>query len=210
MPTKDQHMTISITAPGDFCDGDLVQRAQRGDIEAFAQIYDATVHMIFRFVYAKVGDRHLAEDLTSDTYCRALKSLRQYTDQGKSILHWLFVIAGRLILDHLKRHSTKLSAPVADIHPMLTRRGMGVAPVEQQPEPAVVEHLANVELLEHVQALPQTMSDCLTLRYLAGLSIAETAKIMGKTESEIKQITYRAVRRVRREAPHLARTAASN
>lgn len=75
----------------------LVERAQAGEAEAFGLIYDRYVDTVFRFVYFRVGNRQLAEDLTSDTFLRALKRIGSFTWQGRDLGAWLVTIARNLV-----------------------------------------------------------------------------------------------------------------
>ncbi|MDP8927112.1 MAG: RNA polymerase subunit sigma-24, partial [Actinomycetota bacterium] len=72
---------------------DLVARAQRGDGDAFALLYDRYVEQVHAYIHHKVRDRHLAEDLTADVFLRALRGLSSFRWQGVDIGAWLATIA---------------------------------------------------------------------------------------------------------------------
>ncbi|MFV2019356.1 sigma factor [Micromonospora sp. LOL_023] len=80
---------------------ELVQRAQAGESEAFGLIYDRYVDTVFRYVYFRVGNRPLAEDITSDTFLRALRRIGGFTRHSHDLGTWLVTIARNLIADHL-------------------------------------------------------------------------------------------------------------
>ena len=80
----------------------LVELAQGGDTEAFGQLYDRYVTGVFRYVYFRVGSTQLAEDLTAETFLRALRSLHTFQWKGKDFSAWLTTIARNLINDHFK------------------------------------------------------------------------------------------------------------
>ncbi|MBW3551391.1 MAG: hypothetical protein KY442_11480, partial [Proteobacteria bacterium] len=63
----------------------LVQRAQAGDTDAFGELYDRYVDMVYRYVYYRVGSAQVAEDLTSETFLRALRRLSSFTWQGRDV-----------------------------------------------------------------------------------------------------------------------------
>ncbi|PZG00985.1 ECF subfamily RNA polymerase sigma factor, BldN family [Micromonospora deserti] len=175
----------------------LVERAQAGESEAFGLIYDRYVDTVFRFVYFRVGNRQLAEDLTSDTFLRALKRIGSFTWQGRDLGAWLVTIARNLVADHFKSGRYRLEVTTGDVLDA-DREDRGP---EGSPEAAVVEHITNVALLGAVKQLNPEQQECIVLRFLQGFSVAETARAMGKNEGAIKALQYRAVRALARLLP---------
>jgi RNA polymerase sigma-70 factor (ECF subfamily) len=175
----------------------LIERAQAGEAEAFGLIYDRYVDTVFRFVYFRVGNRQLAEDLTSDTFLRALKRIGSFTWQGRDLGAWLVTIARNLVADHFKSGRYRLEVTTGDVLDA-DREDRGP---EGSPEAAVVEHITNVALLSAVKQLNPEQQECIVLRFLQGFSVAETARAMGKNEGAIKALQYRAVRALARLLP---------
>ncbi|MDM4720958.1 sigma-70 family RNA polymerase sigma factor [Micromonospora sp. WMMA1363] len=175
----------------------LVERAQAGETEAFGLIYDRYVDTVFRFIYFRVGNRQLAEDLTSDTFLRALKRIGSFTWQGRDLGAWLVTIARNLVADHFKSGRYRLEVTTGDVLDA-DREDRGP---EGSPEAAVVEHITNVALLSAVKQLNPEQQECIVLRFLQGFSVAETARAMGKNEGAIKALQYRAVRALARLLP---------
>ncbi len=175
----------------------LVERAQAGEAEAFGLIYDRYVDTVFRFVYFRVGNRQLAEDLTSDTFLRALKRIGSFTWQGRDLGAWLVTIARNLVADHFKSGRYRLEVTTGDVLDA-DREDRGP---EGSPESAVVDHITNVALLTAVKQLNPEQQECIVLRFLQGFSVAETAQTMGKNEGAIKALQYRAVRALNRLLP---------
>ena len=175
----------------------LVERAQAGEAEAFGLLYDRYVDTVFRFIYFRVGNRQLAEDLTSDTFLRALKRIGSFTWQGRDLGAWLVTIARNLIADHFKSGRYRLEVTTGDVLDA-DREDRGP---EGSPELAVVEHITNVALLTAVKELNPEQQECIVLRFLQGFSVAETARAMGKNEGAIKALQYRAVRALARLLP---------
>ena len=164
----------------------LVELAQRGDTEAFGQLYDHYITGIFRFIYARVGTTQLAEDLAAETFLRALRSLHTFQWRGKDFGAWLTVIARNLTNDHYKARRTR-SEFSSDALPERPDPGRG-------PEEDTLASLSNEELLEAVASLPTDQRDCVLMRFVQELSIAETAQVLGRSEGAIKQLQLRAVR----------------
>jgi RNA polymerase sigma-70 factor (ECF subfamily) len=175
----------------------LVERAQAGESEAFGLIYDRYVDTVIRFVSFRVGNRQLAEDLTSDTFLRALKRIGSFTWQGRDLGAWLVTIARNLVADHFKSGRYRLEVTTGDVLDA-DREDRGP---EGSPEAAVVDHITNVALLTAVKQLNPEQQECIVLRFLQGFSVAETAQTMGKNEGAIKALQYRAVRALARLLP---------
>jgi len=175
----------------------LVERAQAGDAEAFGRIYDRYLDTVFRFIYFRVGNRQLAEDLTADTFLRALKRIGSFTWQGRDPGAWLVTIARNLVADHFKSGRYRLEVTTGDVLDA-DREDRGP---EGSPEAVVLDHITNVALLTAVKQLNPEQQECIVLRFLHGFSVAETAQAMGKNEGAIKALQYRAVRALARLLP---------
>lgn len=165
-------------------------RAQAGDVDAFAELYGTYREVIFRFLYRRSQDRALAEDLTQDVFVRALRSLGRWTYQGKDVGAWLVTIARNLLVDHHKAGEQRFTTTVdhMDFGAHLTDRSR-----EGNPESTVIAQLRDTALLKALWRLTEEQRTCLVHRYVQGLSLAETADVMGKPESAIKALAYRGV-----------------
>jgi RNA polymerase sigma-70 factor (TIGR02952 family) len=166
----------------------LVHRAQDGDAEAFGELYDHYVTMVHRYVHHRVGDRATAEDVTSETFVRALRRIDSLSFQGRDVGAWLVTIARNIIRDHVKSSRYRLEVTTADMR--------DADRATDGPEDAVVAHLTHQQLLECVRQLGSEQQECIVLRFLHGLSVSETAEIMGKKDGAIKALQHRAVRRL--------------
>jgi RNA polymerase sigma-70 factor (ECF subfamily) len=173
----------------------LVARAQSGDAEAFGRLYDQYVDLVYRYIYYRVGGVALAEDLTSETFLRALRRIDSFKWQGKDFAAWLVTIGRNLITDHYKSGRYRLEITTEDI------LETGRTQVADSPENQVLDALTNETLLEAVRQLNAEQQECIVLRFLQGLSVSETALIMGKNDGAIKALQYRAVRTLARLLP---------
>ncbi|MDT0402631.1 MULTISPECIES: ECF subfamily RNA polymerase sigma factor, BldN family [Streptomyces] len=176
---------------------DLVERAQAGEAEAFGRLYDQYSDTVYRFIYYRVGGKATAEDLTSETFLRALRRIGTFTWQGRDFGAWLVTIARNLVADHFKSSRFRLEVTTGEM--------LDANEVERSPEDSVLESLSNAALLDAVRRLNPQQQECVTLRFLQGLSVAETARVMGKNEGAIKTLQYRAVRTLARLLPDDAR-----
>jgi len=172
---------------------DVVLRARAGESDAFGLLYDRYADVVYRFVYYRVGTHALAEDLTSETFLRALRRMSVFTWQGKDFGAWLFTIARNLVLDHFKSSRHRLEICTADL--------LDVDHWEDGPEDAVLDSFTHRALFSAVRQLGSEQRQCVILRFLHGLSVAETAEIMGKNTGAIKALQYRATRSLARVFP---------
>ncbi|MGO4599007.1 RNA polymerase sigma factor [Terrabacter sp. 2RAF25] len=168
----------------------LVELAQGGDKEAFAQLYDSYVDTVFRYVLVRVANRSLAEDLTSETFLRAMRRIDSFTWQGKDIAAWFVTIARNLIADHVKSAKFRFEVATADMRDADER--------VDAPDTEVLTRLRDERLVEAIKGLGPDQAECITLRFLQGLSLADTAKVIGKSEGAVKQLQLRATRALRK------------
>ncbi|MFE7774456.1 ECF subfamily RNA polymerase sigma factor, BldN family [Streptomyces sp. NPDC057445] len=198
-----RHAGASTTARRPSADSDsarmmdLVERAQAGEADAFGRLYDQYSDTVYRYIYYRVGGKATAEDLTSETFLRALRRISTFTWQGRDFGAWLVTIARNLVADHFKSSRFRLEVTTGEM--------LDANEVERSPEDSVLESLSNAALLEAVRKLNPQQQECVTLRFLQGLSVAETARVMGKNEGAIKTLQYRAVRTLARLLPDDAR-----
>jgi RNA polymerase sigma-70 factor (ECF subfamily) len=169
----------------------LVELAQRGDAEAFGMLYERYVDVVYRYVYVRVGGHQLAEDITSETFLRALRRMDSFSWQGRDIAAWFITIARNLITDNAKSARFRMEVTTADM--------LDADRKVDAPDQAVLEHLRDERLLTAVKGLKPEQAECVVLRFLQGLSLAETAKVLGKSEGAVKQLQLRAVRALHRE-----------
>ncbi len=166
----------------------LVQAAQDGDGDAFGKLYDQYVDSVFRFIYYRVNDRALAEDFTSETFLRALRRISTINYQGRDIGAWLVTIARNIVFDHVKSARFRLELTTGEV--------LDGHETQAGPELTVLTNLTNARLLEAVNSLGDEQKECIVLRFLNGLSVAETAEVMGKNDGAIKALQHRAVKRL--------------
>ncbi|MGV9771523.1 sigma-70 family RNA polymerase sigma factor [Streptosporangium sp. NPDC003464] len=172
----------------------LVLRAKTGDTDAFGTLYDRYLDLVYRYIYFRVGSHPLAEDLTSETFLRALRRIADFTWQGRDFGAWLVTIARNLITDHFKSGRYRLEVSTAEVID---------TPLDGPhiPENAVVTAMISNRVLSAVRDLGPEQQECVVLRFLHGMSLAETALIMGKKSGAIKALQFRAIRALARALP---------
>jgi RNA polymerase sigma-70 factor (ECF subfamily) len=196
---RDEYGDHDLAASSEECAAEqsrliaLVELARQGDKEAFGLLYDHYHGSVYRFLYYRTRSVTLAEDLTADTFFRALRSMSGFRWQGKDFGAWLMTIARNLCTDHFKAGRTRLESTTEDmsVHDDAT----------EGPENAVLAGLTNEILLAALKKLPDEQRDCLIMRFLQGLSIAETAAVLGRSDGAVKQLQLRGVRNLAKHVP---------
>lgn len=172
----------------------LVKAAQEGDTEAFGVLYDKYVDMVFRYVLFRVGgDRAFAEDVTSETFLRALRSIGSVSYQGRDVGAWFVTIARNIVFDHVKSSRYRLEVTTAELQDNREETG--------GPEQEVMTEATNAELLRCVSQLGEDQRECIRLRFIEGKSVSEVAELMDRNEGAVKALQHRAVRRLAQILP---------
>ena len=176
---------MSSNAPAQTADlRRLVKFAQQGDREALEALYLLHFDRIYSYLHMSVGNRHDAEDLTTQTFLKMLEAIGRFRWRSAPFSAWLFRIAHNLAMDHFR--ATKRTQPE-----------------EEVPEPAGSEELSAEEeamhsigrqsMLELIDKLSPEQQQVLTLKFVFNFPNAEVATILGKTEGAIKSLQHRAL-----------------
>lgn len=181
----------------------VIERAQAGDPDAFAELYTRYQDVVFRFIYFRIGHRQTAEDLAQDTFVRALGSISRWQWQGKDPVAMFITIARNLVFDYRKSGRSRLEMNVPDMFDM-DRTDLAATP-----ESAAITSLTAGPVLAVMRQLPGDQARVLILRHWCDLTVDETAARMGLSVGATKALTFRAVRSLRRLIPREAVEAAA-
>lgn len=164
-----------------------VDRAADGDPQAFGELYDLYVETVHRRVAYKIRNRADAEDVTEQVFARALQHVASFQPRRGPFLAWISTIADHLVIDyHRARRET---AVLEDDAPIVAA---------DNPEEDVVR-LADAEELRRAMAgLSEGHQRVLFLRLIAGYSVRDAAKLLGKGEGAVRTTQYRALRALRK------------
>jgi RNA polymerase sigma-70 factor (ECF subfamily) len=156
--------------------------------------YEDNIGLIYRYMYSKVGNREEAEDLTSQTFMKAVHGLDQERSP-QSMQNWLFRIAQTTLADYWRIH---YRVPTSSLEALLEAGWEGPMD-EDEDEETQTPSASSLQATEYVrrilQALPDHYRDVLIYRFLLNLSIKETATKMDLTEANVKVLQFRALRR---------------
>lgn len=175
-------------------DWELVRAAQCGDVDAFGELYERHHPGVFAYVLVLVHDRPLAEDLASETFCRALRAIRSVSERHSDPGTWLFAIARNLVLDHWKRARSRRE--MSDT-PTVEGAGETHTDLRPNPEQRALQSEDHTLLAALLARLNPAHSTCLVLRYGLGLSIKEIAARLDRTPGATTTLIGRALGRAR-------------
>jgi RNA polymerase sigma-70 factor (ECF subfamily) len=172
----------------------LLKDAQRGAPAAYDRLYNLYADRIFRYMYARVGQREAAEDLTADLFVRLIQVLPRFRVNAErpvaSFSAWLYRIAGNLLTDHHRRQRHRQHADIDD-HAGLAGHG----PAPDQHAAAAEEGQRIVQALTELEREQQAV---VLYRFAEQYSTRQVADLMGKTSGAVKALQHRALVNLRR------------
>ncbi len=174
-----------------------IERAKKNS-EAFGELYDKYYSQIFGYVLKRVANLEIAQDVTSETFLKALKNLWQFRWQNVPFSCWLYRIANNEIVNYFRKHKSgwvsleKIADPASSSNPHLEL-------VEAQEE--LKKHRDFLMAQEKVSHLPAKYQEVITLRFFEKKQIKEIAQILSKKEGTIKSLLHRGLEKLRREFP---------
>jgi RNA polymerase sigma-70 factor (ECF subfamily) len=162
----------------------LVERAQGGDRSALEELYLIHFDRIYSYLHMSVGNRHDAEDLTTQTFLKMLESIGKFRFQSAPFSAWLFRIAHNLAMDHFRaarrwQPEEEVPEPVGDAEPSA--------------EAQALQSIGRQSMLQLIEDLSPEQQQVLTLKFVFNFPNAEVATILGKTEGAIKSLQHRAL-----------------
>lgn len=170
----------------------LVKSAQAGDASAISELYDCYAGAILRYLFVRVYERELAQDLTQEVFIRVIKGIGQfeYRDE-KSFTGWLYTIAGNVMHSYHRRR--RIAAIPLDHEGDL---------VDEQSQHDVHRICDRLALQQALEQLTQDQQQVLTLRFFADMTNSEIARMLNRTEGAIKALQYRALQSLQQIMAH--------
>jgi RNA polymerase sigma-70 factor (ECF subfamily) len=168
----------------------LVERAQQGDRGALEELYLVHFDRIYSYLHMSVGNRHDAEDLTTQTFLKMLESIGKFRWRTAPFSAWLFRIAHNLAMDHFRanrRWQPEEDVPEPD------------PGEESAAEEEALESIGRKSMLDLIENLSREQQQVLTLKFVFNFSNGEAATILGKTEGAIKSLQHRALASLQRQ-----------
>ena len=168
-------------------DEELLAAARKFESRALGEIHDRYYADLYRYLLYRTNDEHTADDLSSEVFTRLLDSLHAGRAPD-SLRAWLFGVAAHLVADHFRRQARRPQVELADDLP---------AP-DSSLDAAVNAALTIQSVRRALQQLTDEQQQVLALRFNEGRSITETAGLLQKSETAVKQLQFRAMAALRR------------
>ncbi len=172
----------------------LLEAARRGEPAAYDRIYNLYADRVFRYLYARIGQREVAEDLTADVFVRLLQNLPRFkVNRARPVASFsafVYRVAGNLLTDQYRKQKHRDHQDIDDQPDLADRR----------PEPLILTTIAESsrELMSAMAKLGQEQQAVLLYRFGEEFSVLEVAELMGKTTGAIKALQHRAIANLRR------------
>jgi RNA polymerase sigma-70 factor, ECF subfamily len=168
-------------------DAELVLRAKAGDQNAFTQIYERHAAAIYRYIYFRVGEVEVAEDLQADVFLRMLEGIHRYEDRGWPISAWLYRIAHDRTVDLIRRQHKRQQVSIESWEGSC-----------DGPEGDVTARLEQEELHRTINELTQEQRQVILMRFMANMSLHDVAQQLGRTEGSVKALQHRGLQSLAR------------
>lgn len=166
------------------------------DHDSFLSYYDECFPKVYSFIFFRTRDKAISEDLTSQTFLKAFEKLHKYDPEKAAFKTWLYQIARNTLIDHYRqRHSYQ------DLESAHTVKDDASDIIK-----AILSEEAEEEIRQALWKLPELEREVLLLRLWEDLSYKEIAAILGKTESSLRIIACRALKKLKASLSHLALT----
>jgi RNA polymerase sigma-70 factor (ECF subfamily) len=162
----------------------LVERAQAGDRDALEELYLIHFDRIYSYLHMTVGNRHDAEDLTTQTFLRMLESIGRFRWQSAPFSAWLFRIAHNLSMDHFR--AARRTQPEEEVPEP-------VGSEERSAEDEAFQSIGRKSMLEMIEGLSDEQRQVLTLKFVFSFTNGDVATILGKSEGAVKSLQHRAL-----------------
>lgn len=163
---------------------EFIDRFKKKDPEVWTLLYNEYFPRIYRYIFARVQNQTDAEDLTEQVFVKALDAGPSFTWKGIPISSWLFRIARNIIIDYWRKDKSKITVSIDE----------SVVDESNDPESQAVMNSEIRRVIRAVGELTAAQREVIELRFAGGLSNAEIAYLLGKSEGSIKVMQHSALR----------------
>jgi RNA polymerase sigma-70 factor (ECF subfamily) len=174
-------------------DAELITQAQKGDVDAFGQLYERYIDRIFRYIRARVGQDRIAEDISEMVFLRSFESLDAYKERGHPFSAYLYQVARNLLVDHYREVDNTLPLQGIESKEASTLDTEQSA-IQQEKMAALVDALAN---------LPDEYQEVIRLRVLMQMPTSETSEWMNRSEGAVRVLLHRAMKALKKKAEEI-------
>ena len=167
----------------------LIARAAAGDREAFGQLYEEHAVRVFRHAYFLTSDVTLAEDLTAQTFLKALEAIGRYENRGVPFIAWLLRITVNLAINHRKALKNGIHAQLPE--QIVDDDALG------SPEQSCTMKSEGERVWRKVMELPTEQRQVIVMRFMEDLAYSDVASALGKSIGAVRVIQFRALHNLR-------------
>ena len=166
---------------------EIIKKAKKGDKEAFSLLYKKYGKKIFQFIYWRTENKEVSKDLLQEVFLKAWKNIAFYQEKNFSIRAWLYKIARNTVIDYYrtKRPEISLEEKIE-----IVQAGSDIV------KKAKIS-LEKERLKKAINLLPEVQKEVIILKFIEELSNKEISKILKKSETAIRIIQYRALKKLR-------------
>jgi len=166
-------------------EAEIVERAKTDD-KAFAVLYNHYFPKIYGYIFKRVGNHQIAEDLVSQTFLKVFTNLKNYEFQGYSFSCWLYQIATNNLIDHYRQSGRRPQTNLEVAEELADERNDIVSQVSARQDQELFSEL--------IGQLPQRFQEVIHLRYFAELSYEEMSVQLELTENNCRVMVHRALK----------------
>jgi RNA polymerase sigma-70 factor (ECF subfamily) len=162
----------------------IVEAAKNGNQRALSDLYEYFFPKVYRYVAARLGNTADAEDVTEEIFLRVIRNIQSFSWRGLPFGAWVFRIARNEVVSHVRREKTwSATTELTETIPDLSADHVTVIEFE----------FTMQSVREATEKLPEAQRQVIALRFGAGLSVAETAQSLKKTENNVKVLQHKAI-----------------
>lgn len=167
----------------------IIEAAQTGDLDALGSLYDSHINQVYRYALARLGNVQDAEDVVGEIFIKMLHGLPNYQWRKVPFAAWLMRIAHNEVISFTRRNGRR--AKDTELPDEILDRRDHNDPVENAERQMALE-----DLRKAVELLPEAQREVIILRFASGLSVADTARALGKQENNVKVLQHKAMQRL--------------
>jgi RNA polymerase sigma-70 factor (ECF subfamily) len=170
-----------------YVDSNRPLRIEEDKERKLISLYDEYYGKVARYAYVRIGDKQGSEDIASEVFTKALDSLKTYQERGLPMQAWLFRIAHNLVVDHLRKVSQRTMVPIDKVT------------LKEETDPVYKAEI-NIEMMrvnEAMQSLTEDQREVIRLRFFGGLTSAEVAGVLKKSDGAVREMQRAALEKLR-------------
>ena len=168
----------------------LVEKVQKGDVNAFGEIYDLLLDKVYRFIYFRIGHKEDAEDLTEGVFVKIWKSISLYENKGLPFEAWVFRITRNIVIDYYrtKKQIVSLDENLKDTLP----------DDKKSHEDILHDKMLKEVIFEKMKSLPESYQEIIILKFIEEKDNKEISDILEKPIDQVRVLQSRALKALKK------------